>query len=326
MKLDDAVREFLATKPDSGSPDQPVDQRRALIRAGSDSLFDAFGAPAHDVYAHDEVELSRGDAAIRLRVYRPNRASGLPIHVLLHGGGFWLGSIDERVNDAICRQRCRGVGCLVVAVEYRLAPEHRFPTPVEDCYAGLIWAVEHANDIGGDPDNVSIGGVSAGANLAAAVALAARDRQGPRLRLQLLEVPPLDLTLDTMRASGVGDEYGITVDDMQLSCDLYLRSPDDAGNALASPLLAPNLSGLPPARIMTAEFDPLRLDGQRYAARLADAGVAASHRTYPGAVHGSLALTGSWPPARTWQDDIVEALREAHTRKSAAVASVPSPH
>jgi acetyl esterase len=326
MKLDDAVREFLATKPDSGSPDQPVGQRRALIRAGSDSLFDAFGASAGDVYAHAEVELRRGDVTIRARVYRPNQAAGLPIHVFLHGGGFWLGSIDERVNDAMCRQRCREVGCLVVAVEYRLAPEHRFPTPVEDCYAALIWAVEHANDIGGDPDNVSIGGVSAGANLAAAVALAARDRQGPRLRLQVLEVPPLDLTLDTMRASGVGDEYGITVDEMRLSCDLYLRSPDDARDALASPLLAPDLSGLPPARIMTAEFDPLWLDGKRYAARLGDAGVAASHGTYPGAVHGSLALTGSWPPARSWQHDVVEALREAHAPDRAAAPSLSLPH
>jgi acetyl esterase len=324
MKLDDAVRTFLSTKPDSGSPDQPIDQRRALIRAGSDSLFDAFGAPVDDVYARDEVELLSGGTSIRARVYRPNQAAGLPIHIFLHGGGFWLGSIDERVNDAMCRQRSREAGCLVIAVEYRLAPEHRFPAPVEDCYAALAWAVEHADDLGGDPDNISIGGVSAGANLAAAVALAARDRQGPRLRAQVLEVPPLDLTLDTMRACEVGDEYGISVDEMDLARGLYLRSPEDARDPLASPLLAPDLTGLPPAWIMTAEFDPLRLDGQRYAARLRDAGVQTSHRTYPGAVHGSLALTGNWSPARTWQHDVVEVLREAHKPGRVASPSLPS--
>lgn len=325
MDLDGAVREFLDTKPDSGEPEQPVAERRALIRSGSDDLFRAFGAPVDDVHAQEEVQLDRGDGQIRLRVYRPDGSTGLPVHVFLHGGGFWLGSVDELVNDAICRQRCRDAGCVVVAVDYRLAPEHRFPVPVEDCYAGLVWAVEQAERIGGDPGNVSIGGVSAGANLAAAVALAARDRQGPRLRLQLLEVPPLDLTLDTVRQSGIGDEYGITVNDMRLSNDLYLPSPDDACHPLASPLLAPDLAGLPAAHVMTAEFDPLRLDGERYAARLQAAGVKATHSTYSGAVHGSLALTGTWPPARVWQRDVCEVLRQAHLHDIRAVSGFSGP-
>lgn len=315
MSLDEAVREFLATKPDSGQPGQPIAERRAAIRIGSDALFEKFGARAVNDVSLNEFHIDRGDESVRVRVYRPHDAStSLPMHVFLHGGGWWLGSADELVNDAMCRERCSGAACLVVAVDYRLAPEHPFPTAVEDCYAGLLWAVNNATEIGGDPGSVSVGGVSAGANLAAAASLLARDRGGPQLRLQLLEVPPLDLTLDTMRASGIGDRYGITVEEMQLSTDLYLSSSHDAANHLASPLLARSVADLPPARIMTAEFDPLRTDGERYAARLRAAGVPVSHTVYPGAVHGSLALTGIWPPAVAWQQDVILSLRAAHAR------------
>ncbi|MEV6848827.1 alpha/beta hydrolase [Actinoplanes sp. NPDC051411] len=320
MSLDEAVRRFLDTKPDSGSPRLPIGERRSIINQGSDRLFGMFGEPVAAVYAEDDVEVTRAGGPLRARVYRPSDATGLPLHVFLHGGGFWLGSVDERVNEAMCRQRCRDAGCVVVAVEYRLAPEHPFPAPVEDCYAALRWAVEHAREIGADPAVVSIGGVSAGANLAAAVALLARDRGGPALCLQVLEVPPLDLTLDTMRASGVGGGYGITVDEMRLCADLYLRSPADARDPLASPLLAGEVAGLPPARIQCAQFDPLRLDGERYAQRLRAAEVPVALHVYPGAVHGALALTGTWPPARTWHRDVVASLREGHTNRATHVA------
>ncbi|MGA5302055.1 alpha/beta hydrolase [Nucisporomicrobium flavum] len=312
MGLDEAVRTFLATKPDSGDPDAPLEQRRTVIRAGTDSLFAMFGRPVPPAHREHDVEIPVPGGRIRIRVYRPGDEPGLPMHVFLHGGGFWLGSIDEHVNEAACRSRCAGAGCVVVAVDYRLSPEHAFPTPLEDCYAGLRWAVDHATELGGDPANISVGGISAGATLAAAVALLARKRGGPRLRLQLLEVPPLDLTLDGMRESGVGDGFGITLAEMALCRDLYLPSADEARNPLASPLYAEDLAGLPPARIMTAQFDPLRRDGERYADRLRAAGIPVVHDCYPGAVHGSLALTGTWPPARTWQDDVLRGLRQAH--------------
>jgi acetyl esterase len=312
MELDQAVRTFLSTKPDSGGPDAPLVQRRKTIHAGTDTLFAMFGRPVAAAHSEQDVEIAVTGGRIRLRVYRPSSEVGLPIHVFLHGGGFWLGSIDEDVNQAMCRDRCTGAGVVVVAVDYRLAPEHRFPIPVEDCYAGLQWAVNHAVEIGGDPANVSIGGVSAGATLAAAVALLVRERRSARLRLQLLEVPALDLTLDGMRASGVGDDFGITVDEMALCGDLYLPSQEDARTPLASPLHAEDLAGLPTTKIMTAQFDPLRHDGERYAERLREAGVPVSYSCYLGAVHGSLALTGTWPTARAWQDDLLQCLREAH--------------
>jgi len=310
--LDAPVREFLAAKPDSGPDDAPLPQRRAAILAASDWLFDRFGEPAAAVADVTTHPVPSRPAPVRVRVYRPLAEGIRPLHVFVHGGGFWLGSIDERVVDATCRERCLGADCVVVAVDYRLAPEHPFPGPVEDCYAALTWAVEHAGEFDADPANVSIGGVSAGANLAAAVAQVARDRGGPALRLQLLEVPPLDLTLATMRSSGVGDEYGITVAEMELCARLYLTSADEATDPLASPLLAPEFGNLPAAHVMTAEFDPLRRDGEAYVERLQSAGVAATHVNHPGAVHGAILLTATWEPARAWRREVITALQQAH--------------
>jgi acetyl esterase len=311
MELSGAVEAFLSTKPDSGDPAAPVADRRALIHRGSDELFAKFGAPVTPVGV-TEFTVDRPGGAIRVRVYRPETAQPLPLYVFLHGGGFWLGSVDEQVNDAMCHDRSGRAECVVVAVDYRLAPEHPFPVPLEDCLAGLSWAVEHAAELGADPVRVAVGGISAGANLAAAVTLLARERGGPRIDLQILEVPPLDLTLDTMRSSGISDDFGITVDDMRLCGDLYLGAGQDRHDPLVSPLLAGDLTGLPAAHIMSAEHDPLRLDGERYANRLRDAGVPVSFEIHPGAVHGSLALTGTWPPALIWHQDVVTALSRLH--------------
>jgi len=323
VTLDAAVREFLATKPDAGSAEDTIARRRALIRVGSDELFEAFSQPAGAVAVEQEYRLAT--SGVRLRVYRPSRAPDLPVHVFMHGGGFWLGSVDERIVDATCRERCLGAECVVVSVDYRLAPEHRFPVAIEDCYEALQCVAENAETIGADPSNISVGGVSAGANLAAALALATRDRGGPALVLQLLEVPPLDLTLQTMRSSGVGNDFGITVEEMQLSVDLYVRDQDAVRDPLASPLLAEDLRGLPPARILTAEFDPLRRDGELYAQRLREAGGASVHTRSPGAVHGSLALTASWAPARAWRQSVIDALRQAHDSSNQPHPGSPLP-
>jgi acetyl esterase len=250
---------------------------------------------------------------ILVRVYRPSEAARLPGHLTLHGGGWKVGSVTDRVADAICRQRCREANCVVLSVDYRLAPEHRFPVPLDDCYAALRWAVANAAALGLDADNISIGGSSAGGNLAAAVTLRCRDKGGPRLRFQLLEVPALDLTRETARAtlaSGVlPDVPQPTMDDATNS---YLRDPAQARDPLASPLLAEDLSALPPAHVMTAEYDVLRTEGERYAERLAAAGVSATRRRYPGALHGTAMLTRTWDQARQWQGDATEALRRAH--------------
>lgn len=246
MSLDPELNDFLAAADLGPSADgRTAQDRRALVRKLSDSLFAEFAEPAGDVGSTGDHMLDVDGGRIRLRVYRPASDRDLPIHVFFHGGGFWLGSIDEHVVDATCRERCLGADCVVVSVDYRLAPEHRFPTAVEDCYQALLWSREHARDIGGDPTRISVGGVSAGANLAAAVAIAARDRRGPELLLQLLEVPPLDLTLALMRDVPLGDGYGITVSDMEESVSFYLGADTDPRNPLASPALVEDVAGLP---------------------------------------------------------------------------------
>ncbi|HVV18586.1 MAG TPA: alpha/beta hydrolase [Pseudonocardiaceae bacterium] len=317
MTLDPELSAFLTAADPGPATGRTVQERRTAIRSLSDSLFATFSETAGDVHTVDEHLVAVPGGHIRLRVYRPSAEAGLPIHVFFHGGGWWLGSIDEDVVDATCRERCLGARCVVVAAEYRLAPEHRFPTAVEDCYAALLWSHAHAGEIGGDPDTISVGGVSAGANLAAATAIAARDRHGPRPVLQLLEVPPVDLTLGLARTVPVGDEFGISVAAMEENVTLYLRSPADARDPLASPALVDDVRGLAPARIQTAEFDPLRRDGEFYADRLRDAGVPVSFACYPGAIHGSLSMTRTWAPARQWRQDLIDQLVAAHGRGTA---------
>ena len=329
MTLDPEVVAFLAAHPREPAPPEATPaERRAAIRVVSDEFFAAFGAPGVEVSSIEDVAVPVAGGQIRARVYRPSSDSGLPVHLYFHGGGWWLGSIDELVVDATCRDRCRSANCVVIALEYRLAPEHRFPTAIEDCYAALVWAAGHAADFGGDPTNLSVGGTSAGANLAAAVALATRDRSGPPLRLQLLEVPPLDLTLSHVAHSQVTDDYGITRADLHENAEIYLADAAQAADPLASPLLASDLTRLADAAIMTAEFDPLCVDGEAYAARLRTAGVRVDYRRYSGAIHGSLLLTGSWAPAREWQRDVVSHLRRAHwgvDADGAAVAGIAGP-
>jgi acetyl esterase len=303
-------------------------QQREYAQLLSDLVFLRYGSPGPEVHSLTEHRVPVAGGEILVRVYRPADARLLPGHLSLHGGGWKFGSVNERVVDALCRQRCRAAHCVMISVDYRLAPEYPFPLPLEDCYAALLWAVTNAEELGLDADNISIGGASAGANLAAAVTLRCREDGGPRLVSQLLEVPALDLTCETahetISAGVLPDVPQPTLDDAVTS---YLAEPRQAREPLASPLLASDLRGLPPAHIMTAEFDVLRTDGERYAHRLAAAGVPVTHRRYPGALHGTAMLTRTWDEARRWQHDAAEALRKAHCiageHQAAAVAPVP---
>lgn len=290
-----------------------VEDERAYMRLLSDLMFLRYGLPGRAVHSITDHTVPVADGEILVRVYRPSAADRLPAHVTLHGGGWKYGSPTERVTDAICRQRCHEATCVIVSVDYRLAPEHRFPVPLDDCYAALTWTAANAELLGIDPDNISIGGSSAGGNLAAAVTLRCRDAGGPRLRFQLLEVPALDLTRtlakETLASGAIPDVPQPTMDSAARN---YLPAPDAGTDPLASPWHAADLRGLPPAFIMTAEYDMLRTEGEAYARRLADAGVPATARRYAGALHGTSMLTRTWEPAREWQRDAARALREAH--------------
>jgi len=203
-----------------------------------------------------------------------------------HGGAFTLGSIAT--EDRICRMLANGASCIVVSVEYRLAPENKFPAGVEDCYAATKWMANHALDLGGDHTRLAVAGTSAGGTMAAVVALMARDRGGPPLVFQLLMYPVTDCACDTVSYQECGEGYMLTRDSMVWNWGVYLRSEADGHNPYASPLQAEDLSRLPPALVITAEYDPLRDEGEAYAMRMKEAGVSASYRRYDGLLHGGL--------------------------------------
>jgi acetyl esterase len=201
---------------------------------------------------------------------------------------------------------------VVVSVNYRKAPEHKFPAGLEDCYAVLQYLVDRAEQLSLRTDRITVGGQSAGGNLAAALALKARDEAGPALALQLLEVPSLDLTFSLPSFTEFGTGYALARGDMETSRAAYLGSPAEMKHQYASPLLAPDLSALPPAYIMTAEFDALRDDGAEYAKRLREAGVPVTYSMQPGHVHISGQLTAAMESARSWRRESLSALRRAN--------------
>lgn len=283
----------------------------------------AVGRPGPDVRIAEHTVPVPGRPAVRVRIYYPDllaepgsASSGLlPATLAFYGGGFRIGGIDYPTTDAGFRLRALDAGVAIVAVDYALAPEHRFPTAVEQGVAALGWLADNAADLGIDADRLAISGISAGGNIAAAVALANRDDRAVPLRLQLLEVPVVDLTgrhidFAPTRAMGVPTIFAIR--EMRSVVRTYLPTPSDARNPLASPLLAASHAGLPPAHILTAEFDALRGEGAAYGAALRDAGVEASIVRYLGMTHDTPVFLGAVPAAMRWHRDVVAALRTLH--------------
>jgi acetyl esterase len=256
-----------------------------------------------------DVSIPGPAGAIRARHYVPVNTRGAePLLVFFHGGGFVLGDIDT--HDGLCRLICRDAGVHVLSIDYRLAPEHKAPAAGEDCYAAYRWALEHAAELGADPARVAVGGDSAGGNLAAVVSLQARDG-GVRLPvLQLLIYPVTDFNSDTRSKTLFADGFFLTKKDMDWFQANYLdgASIDDADQRVA-PLLAEDLSGLPPALLLTGGFDPLRDEGNQYAAKLAAAGVTVDHRQYPSLVHGWANFFPLGGGSATASADMVSALK-----------------
>lgn len=322
MRLSPQIQALFDTAPEIPLDSLTVQEQRDLIRRLSDQNYLRFGLSPEPVSAVTDHAVPAGGGTIAIRAYRPARPGPLPGHVELHGGGWWLGSIDEHVNDAICRYRCNHAGCVVFAVDYRLAPEHPFPAGLDDVYSAVRWIAGHAAALGIAPGRLSIGGTSAGGNLAAATALRARDAGGPDLVFQLLEVPGLDLTGASMREALASDDLAPIarhISEFETPLSLYFQDAADALLPLASPVHAPDLSRLPPAHIVTAEYDPLRAEGELYAERLTHAGVDVTLKRYPGTIHGTGYLTGVWEPARTWLRDSTLALKRAHHRAFAGM-------
>ncbi|MBN4076040.1 MAG: alpha/beta hydrolase [SAR86 cluster bacterium] len=239
---------------------------------------------------------------IPVRIYWPELAENnteenksLAILLLFHGGGFALADMDTHENMA--RYYCKNAGLIVINVGYRLSPEYKFPTGVEDCYAALCWAAENAQELGGDPKRIAVTGDSAGGNFSAVVCQMSLSRQGPQVAYQLLAYPVTNMDKDanyeSREAFGQG-EYFLSKMDVSWICDMYFTNPDDEKkNLLASPVLREDLSGLPPALVITAGYDLLRDEGKHYADRLEAAGVKVEHVRFESTVHGFMSFSGA---------------------------------
>lgn len=245
---------------------------------------------------------------IPIRIYTPEGTGPFPILVFFHGGGFVLGDLNTTHN--ICKYFAQGAECIVVSVDYRLAPEHRFPAAVEDAYFATQWVEKNAHTFRGDPQRISVGGESAGGNLAAVVSILSRKNKTPRLAFQLLIYPCLQFGLETDSMISCGEKYNLTVSEMKWFSSHYFSNKSQMTNILASPLLVESLVDLPPAFIITAEFDPLRDEGEEYADRLASFGVPVRKKRYPGMVHSFLNYSGEVDLSKIALDDTVMELRK----------------
>lgn len=220
---------------------------------------------------------------IPVRLYRPDSEKPLPVLVYFHGGGWVVGNLET--VDFLCRAAANVVPCLVVSVNYRHGPEHRFPAAADDAYAATVWVSQNATTFNGDPTRLAVGGASAGGNLAAVTCLWAREQGTPPIIFQLLTVPATHFSFNTVSHQENGEGYGLTHRVMEWFRDHYLNGPEDENHPYASPLLAEDLSHLPPAFVMTAEYDPLRDEGEAYAERLRQAGVPVTCTRYEGMIH-----------------------------------------
>lgn len=297
VDVDPELEAFIPLFPRNDLTD-PVAARRTYAEL-------AAARPAPDIEGMDvEDRTVPADPDVPVRVYRPHQAQGAI--VWLHGGGLVTGDLDT--EHLWAARIAATTGAVVVSVGYRLAPEHRFPAALDDVYAALVWTAEHATELGIDPGRIAVGGHSAGGGLAAAVALRARDEQGPKICFQLLNEPGLDDRQETWSARNFTDTPWMTRDTTTASWRHYLGS--QTATPYAAPARATDLSGLPPAYVATAEFCPNRDEDIEYALRLLQAGVSVELHQWPGTFHGSQAILSAEVSQRQLAD-LAGALRRA---------------
>lgn len=303
------IREIAAALPSLGSADR--NEHRAAALRLSDLLAAEFVAPAPSEVVMDWAELETANGVLAVRRYRPPVPGSWPTQVYLHGGGFVGGSAREATNDRLLAARSASTGLQILSLEYRLAPEHPYPAAVHDTLALLEDVLASPGRWDADPARVGVGGASAGATIAASTALHWRAAGRPALVHQCLEIPATSFRL-------VGDSAGLATADELVSAEAaaaaYLA---DGTDAFAAPLEAPDLEGLPPALVMTAEWDPLRDGGEAYADRLRRAGVPVELVRGAGHLHATCSLTAVLPAARNWQSVCADHLRAAYFRTPA---------
>ncbi len=276
-------------------------------------------SPGPEVAKVENRTIPSPDSEVPVRIYTPEGSGPFPILAWYHGGGMVVGDLDSA--DGTARNLCVGGNCVVVSVDYRLAPDTKFPGPAEDCMAATNWAINNAASINGDPSRLAVGGDSAGGNLAASVSLMVADRGGPEIVLQLLIYPMTDARSDTDSYRANAEGYSLTRTTMEWYWDQYLASKEDATNPYAAPLQAKSLAGQPRALVITAEFDPLCDEGEAYGKRLEEAGVETTVTRYDGVIHGFFSMSAVVDKSRQAVDEASAALRSAFARAGAPSAA-----
>lgn len=292
--------------------DEPPLQEKTpqQVRADDLAVGNANAGVIEPVAAIEDRQIPGPAGKIPIRIYTPEGAAPFPVLVFFHGGGWVTGNLDS--GDPLCRALAKRVGCLVVSVDYRLAPEHKHPAAVEDSYAATAWVAENAGHFGGDTSRLAVGGDSAGGHLAAATTLVARKKRSPAIIHQLLIYPVTNVaTQSTESYTRFAEGLNLTRDEMRWFLNHYIDDEADARHPYASPLLAEDFSNLPAATIVTAEFDVLHDEGRDYAERLAAAGVPVTYRCYGGQLHGFVTNAAIMSCAYTCLDDIAQDLQAA---------------
>jgi len=262
-----------------------------------------------DVHQVQDLKIKGPGAEIPIRLYTPNVRKPAPALIYFHGGGWVIGDLDS--HDHVCRSLANKVPCVVASIDYRLAPEAKFPAAVEDSYAATEWVAANAAELGIDADRIAVGGDSAGGNLAAVVSHLARDRQGPKLTHQLLIYPGTDMRMSAPSIEENAEGPLLTKASMIWFIDHYLSGEEDKLNPLASPLLASDLSNLPPAFVLTAECDPLRDEGEDYGRKMQASGVPVEIKRYAGMPHGFFSFGAVLTCGRQAFADSTATLRKA---------------
>ena len=308
MPLDAQTQAVLELMNSMGAPPihtQSVEEARRAM-----AMMSAMAGEPEPVGKVEDREIPGPEGTIPVRIYTPEGKGPFPVLVFFHGGGWVIGNIES--HDAVCRTLTNTAGCITVSVDYRLAPEYKFPAAPEDCYAATKWVAEKAATFNGDAARVAVGGDSAGGNLAAVVSLMARDRGGPSLVYQLLIYPATDYYLPgTPSVEENAEGYMLTRNDMIWFLGHYMSSEADIKHPYIFPLRAEDLSGLPPAMVITAEYDPLRDEGETYAVRLEQAGVTVQATRYHGTIHGFISLAAMIDLGKQALADAAAGLRSA---------------
>ncbi|MFC5696579.1 alpha/beta hydrolase [Pseudomonas sp. GCM10022186] len=306
MSLDAQIAAVL--QQFSGMPQPDYSQLDPVqYRQFSDNLMPPM--PGERLFEVRNLKVAGAGGELDARLYRPQDSDSLPLLVFFHGGGFVIGNLDT--HDNLCRSLARLCGAVVVSVAYRLAPENRFPAAPHDCYRATCDLVERAGELGYDASRLALAGDSAGANLAIAVSRLAQIRKGPRIAYQCLFYPATDARCDSASQREFAEGYFLTRVQMQWFWNQYLQRPEQGDEALASPLRAEDLAGLPPTSLFSAEYDPLRDEGEAFAERLQAAGVPTRLQRCGGMIHGFVSMAAFVQRAQQALESAAADLRSA---------------